>query len=177
MFSGGYIVTLSYLRPQLLSLFLELLYQLMPQSQVALSCGKTVSGSWSKQESTCHINYLELKAIKLCILSFLKYFLNNSVRILSDNISAVFYLKKMGGTHSQKMCQLSIGIWNLLIDNNISISVFHIRGINTLADHCSRLTNKNDYALCSDGIKLLLSFLPFQPKIDLFASRLTTKLP
>ena len=75
----------------------------------------------------------------------------------------------MGGTHSQIMCQLSIGIWNLLIDNNISISVFHIPGIdNTLADHCSRLTNKIDYELCSDGFKLLLSFLPFQPKIYIF---------
>ena len=84
----------------------------------------------------------------------------------------------MGGTHSQKIWQLSIGIWNLLIDNNIYISVFHIPGIdNTLANHCSHLTNKNDYTLYWDGFKLSLSFLPFQPKIDIFASRLTTKLP
>ena len=52
----------------------------------ALSSGPTASGSWSEQESQHHINYLELKAIKLCILSFI-HLNDNSFRILSDDIS------------------------------------------------------------------------------------------
>ena len=47
----------------------------------ALSEGPTVSGSWSQKESNFHINYLELKAIKLCILSFINYLKNNTVKI------------------------------------------------------------------------------------------------
>ena len=96
-----------------------------------------------------------------------------------SDISAVFYLKKIGGTHSPVMCQLAISIWGLLIDNNISISIVHIPGIeNTLADRCSRfISTNNDYALCSNGFQLLIDLLPFKPEIDLFATRLTNKLP
>ena len=66
----------------------------------ARSAGPIVTGHWSEQESQMHINFLELKAIKFCILSFLHFLRNKTVRILSDNISAIFYLQKMGGTHS-----------------------------------------------------------------------------
>ena len=43
----------------------------------ALSSGPTASAPWSEQESQHHINYLELKAIKLCILSFLDHLKDN----------------------------------------------------------------------------------------------------
>ena len=36
----------------------------------ALSFRETVSGSWSEHEFTFYINYLDLKAIELCVLSF-----------------------------------------------------------------------------------------------------------
>ena len=84
----------------------------------------------------------------------------------------------MGGTHSLMMCELAISIWKILLDNNISITVVHIPGIdNTWADFCSRVNfNYNDYALCANGFELLTSLLPFTPEIDLFATRLTNKL-
>ena len=79
----------------------------------------------------------------------------------------------MGGTHSPMMCELAISIWKILLDNNISIMVVHIPGIdNTLADFCSRVNfNNNDFALCANGLELLTSPLPFTPEIDLFATR------
>ena len=35
----------------------------------------------------------------------------------------------------------------------------------------------NDYSLCLSGFQLLISVLHFYPEVDLFATRLTNKLP
>lgn len=144
-----------------------------------LSSGLTVAGSWSKEESIYHINFLELLAIKFCILSFKNQLKDRSIRILSDNITAVFYIKKIGGTHSLQMCELAMDIWKYLIEYNICINIVHIPGEqNTLADLQSRsLHDNNDYSLNTDIFKKLLLKIPFTPKVDLFASRLTNKTP
>jgi hypothetical protein len=144
-----------------------------------LSNGLTVSGHWSQAESTEHINFLELKAIHLCILSFLSIIKDHSIKILSDNSTAVSYVNKMGGTHSSSLCKLALSIWDTLLDSDISCFAVHIPGVrNEIADAQSReRPDAHDYALQQDAFSVLLTLLPFQPALDLFASRLTAKLP
>ena len=64
-------------------------------------------GIWSYQERTKHINVLELIAVKLAILTFNKgkSVTTNSLQI--DNMVALFYLVKMGGTRSQELLQVA----------------------------------------------------------------------
>ena len=47
-----------------------------------------------------YINYLELKAIYNGLLALLPHVNNCAVKIMSDNICAVFYINLLGGKHS-----------------------------------------------------------------------------
>lgn len=144
-----------------------------------LSTGETVSGSWSQDESYNHINILELKAVHFCILSFSSILANKSIYIYSDNITTVFYINKVGGTHSKELCKIAIEIWNSLSTYNIKCKAFHIPGVqNSLADDCSRRINDpNDFALSVSAFSFIISIISFNPSIDLFASRLSAKIP
>jgi hypothetical protein len=145
----------------------------------ALSSGESVSGKWSDEESKFHINYLELKAILLCISTFLSSLKDCSLKILSDNITAVSYVNKLGGTHSEKLCNLSLQLWKMLILNNTTCIAVHIPGKdNGIADGYSRsIKYIHDYGISQEAFHTLLTLIPFNPPIDLFASRLSAKLP
>lgn len=140
---------------------------------------KRVSGSWSKEESSSPINLLELKAIQFSLLSLLSFISNKSIQILSDNSSSVFYLCNKGGTHSRALCKLAIDIWKFLIENNILVTIEHIRGVqNTEADFCSRESpDRNDFALSQSVFDDLISSFQIFPECDMFASRISAKLP
>ena len=143
-----------------------------------LSSGSSASGHWSLEEKQLHINMLELKAIKFCVLSFLDLLRNQSMLLLSDNSSCVFYINKFGGTHSKEMCNLSIEIWDIMIKNNITCLAKHIPGVdNSSADSLSRLSPiPNDFGLSQTAFNLLTSLIPFELNVDMFASRLSNKL-
>ena len=143
-----------------------------------LSSGSSASGHWSLEEKQLHINMLELKAIKFCVLSFLDLLRNQSMLLLSDNSSCVFYINKFGGTHSKEMCNLSIEIWDIMLKNNITCLAKHIPGVdNSSADSLSRLSPiPNDFGLSQTAFNLLTSLIPFELNVDMFASRLSNKL-
>jgi len=143
-----------------------------------LSNGNSASGSWSPSEQLEHINFLELKAVLLSIQSFEDYLQSVNLHIKTDNSTAVHYLNKIGGTHSQKMCSLSKNIWLLCIRNNIQISSSHIAGSdNRIADFHSRNSDLNhEYCLSKSSFSDLLSLLNFLPAIDLFATKVNKKL-
>ena len=71
-------------------------------------------GAWSFTEAQFHINYLELLAVFLA----LKTFVNNQkglILLKMDNVSAVMYINKKGGTHSTQWCNLALQIWEWLV--------------------------------------------------------------
>jgi hypothetical protein len=144
-----------------------------------LSSGASTSGSWSTSEKKYHINYLELKAVYLCISSFLAELTNSSLHIFSDNMTTVFYINKVGGTQSSDLCLLALDLWRLIDVNNVKCFASHVPGIlNTVADAHSRSEgDRHDYYISEKTFSSILSALPFTPSIDLFASRLTFKLP
>ena len=143
-----------------------------------LSSGEYTSGSWSNSDCKEHINFLELKAIYLAVEYFLPRLKGKSVLIRSDNSTTVFYLNKIGGTHSPNLCLLSLKIWELAINNSIDLIASHIAGVtNTLADYLSRHSKNHEYFLSSEAFEMILPLIPFKLDLDLFASSLNAKLP
>ena len=59
-----------------------------------------LSGQWSHPESPQHINWLELKAIRLANLQWGPQWHNQNVHVYCANSTAVAYIRKQGGTHS-----------------------------------------------------------------------------
>ena len=57
----------------------------------------TASGIWSQDQSQLHINVLELQAICLGPKAFSQRVENAKVALMSDNTSAVAYLRNQGG--------------------------------------------------------------------------------
>ena len=61
----------------------------------------TASGIWSQDQSQLHINVLELQAIWLGLKAFSQRVENAKVALMSDNTSAVAYLRNQGGGGAQ----------------------------------------------------------------------------
>lgn len=143
------------------------------------SSNQEAFGSWSDKEQSFHINYLELLAIWFSLNCFVSQIKNKCVHIVTDNISAMFYVKKMGGTHSSQMCKLAIKIWKFCIVHNTWLRTSYIPSLdNCLADSLSRLEmDRHDYELCPQVFLDLTQTMCLSLDIDLFASRLTHKLP
>lgn len=118
-------------------------------------------------------------AVFFAVRCFVHIFSNNSVHIATDNVTTMFYINKRGGTQSSTMCHLALKLWNFCICHKIDIYATHVPGVcNVLADRYSRMPYDNhDYALKQDAFNSLLQLVPFTVNIDLFASRLTNKLP
>ena len=62
-----------------------------------------ISGLWSTQDSQRHINWLELEAVRLALLRWGPQWRHQTVRVYCDNSTAVAYIRKQGGTHSQSL--------------------------------------------------------------------------
>ena len=135
-------------------------------------------GTWSLQESACHINLLEMKAVSLVLKSFLSLIANKTVLVRSDNTTVCSYIDKMGGTKSLPLCQEV----TLLIDwcwlYNFNLQSLHIPGEeNCLADVLSRQpVQAREWSLHYRITNFLFAMWD-KPVIDLFASVHNHKLP
>ena len=71
-------------------------------------CQRISTGwQWSREEQLLHINKLELKAVKLVLLTFNKQKSLKAVHFQIDNTTVLLYLVKMGGTGNQMLLHLS----------------------------------------------------------------------
>ena len=57
----------------------------------------TTGGQWSMAEANHHINFLELKAVLLGLQSLCKDLTNSHIKVMTDNTTAVAYIRNMGG--------------------------------------------------------------------------------
>ena len=139
--------------------------------------GMSTGGRWLPEETSYHINCLELLAGSLAIRSFAKNKAKAQVLLLMDNISAVTYINKMGGTHSPMLSYLAKNLWDWCLTHNISVTARYIPGIqNVEADRESRVfLDSSDWKL-HPGVfnRLHQKWGPLN--IDLFASRLSYQL-
>ena len=136
----------------------------------------TAGGRWSEIEGRDHINVLELRAIllglqSLCIVQ------DVHIRIMTDNTTALAYVKHQGGVKSQECHRIAKQIWIWAENRRIWLSAAHIPGVdNVLADYKSRNFEDNlEWELNEKLFNRIVDTFG-QPKIDLFASRLNMKV-
>ena len=144
------------------------------------SChGLTTGGPWSMEERKFHINVLELKAAKLAIMSLtLKERDAISVHIRMNNMAALSYLMKMGGTKNQELTAISKEIWQYLLKRKITITAEYLPGsMNVEADRESRQTRDSSEWKLNPTIFMKLCQIRGTPEVDLFASRVSHQLP
>jgi len=139
--------------------------------------GRSTGGRWSADESQRHINELELLAINFGLKSFLNDVLNEHIRIRTDNSTAVAYINKFGGVKSLKCHEIVKDIWLWAFERDVYLTAEHLPGSeNTTADTASRIFSDNtEWSLDTKVFaELVVKFGKFS--IDLFASRLNSKL-
>ena len=131
--------------------------------------GNSTSGIWSKSESSRHINYLELLAVKLALSSLLDDRNNIHARIRSDNNTAVSYINSMGGCRSLECNSIAKDIWDWAVDKDIWLSAAHIPGSSNIdADQLSRNLNLDLEWMLSAPIFQRIVALFGKPDIDPF---------
>ena len=137
--------------------------------------GIRTGGPWSRTESLMHINCQELLAASLALKCFAK---GNWIHLKMDNVTALTYINKFGGTASQELNRLTKDIWLWCLDRRITLHASHLAGVlNTVADkELWRMKDRTDWKLFPQIFSRINRRTgPLQ--VDLFASRLTHQLP
>ena len=99
----------------------------------------SAGGRWSAQETTHHINYLELLAAFLALKFFRLNLSDKHIKIMIDNTAAVSIINDMGTCHSQDCHLITVKIWEFCIEHNIWLTAAHLPGsTNVVADSESR---------------------------------------
>jgi len=108
---------------------------------------KEGSGVWDSDISKEHINYKELLTILYALLCFKEFLHDKTICLLCDNMTAVAYVRNMGGPIS-KLSELAESIWAVALKNNMYLQILHVPGLeNCHADRLSRLSQKYEWQL------------------------------
>ena len=133
-------------------------------------------GRWLDSEADAHINVLELQAILLGLKSLAK---TNKphIRILTDNTTAMAYIRNMGGTRSKPCNQLAKLIWEWAEQHRVWLTVAHIPGCqNKIADDRSRnFKDHLEWSLSNKIFNIVVSHWGM-PDVDRFMSCRNHKL-
>ena len=138
-----------------------------------------MSGVWSPQESSLHINLLELKVLFLALHSFKHLVTDHRVTAMCDNSTVVAYVNKQGGTVSDSLCSLTGQLLRWTEANRVQLEARYLPGqSNVLADLLSRRNQVlgAEWSLHPQVAKDLLRTWG-SPTLDLFATHLNAKLP
>ena len=134
-------------------------------------------GHWSVEESTAHINKLELLAALFTLKSLCGDARNCHIKILSDNTTTVVYINNQGGT-KPKCNEVARQIWDWCYQTKNWVSATHLPGtLNTVADEKSRSIHDNNEWHLSKELFQKLCQIWGTPEIDLFANRLNNQVP
>jgi hypothetical protein len=137
------------------------------------------SGLWTPTERRdCHINLLELRAIKLCLLRALPHVRGLVVRVECDNTTAIAYLNRQGGTRSPSLCREACALHEWLLLHQVIAHAIHRPGVdNQLADFLSRnRPDPTEWSLADRMCRRIWEVWG-TPQVDLFASQSNYKLP
>ena len=99
----------------------------------------TAGERWSPEESTLHINILELLAVENALRHFLPILRGHTVGIYSDNTTALAYLKFQGGTRSASLNLVAQRVLRWAEKHRIAIKTHFLSGLqNVVADSIRR---------------------------------------
>lgn len=107
----------------------------------AIYLNHKANGLWNAEERTMHINFLEIKAAFLALKCFAKEKYNKQILLRIDNITALAYINKMGGTRHKHLNTLTRTLWEWCIDRKIRVFAEYVASKENIADEGSRLTN------------------------------------
>ena len=137
------------------------------------------SGLWSLEESTLHINILEMKAVLLAITQLQSVLKGHVIVIATDNTSVLGYLKNQGGAKCPEILPWTYQVFHLCQSLNISFTAKHVPGHkNVLADQLSQKDQgiQTEWTLRLDVCHWLWKKW-FLPQVDAFATLWTHRLP
>ena len=137
-----------------------------------------VSGIWTEQESTMHINLLEMLAVWNSMRQLIKVLAGKQVMISTDNVTTVFYLRKQGGTKSKQLNDLAADIIQWMVSHGIQFKCKHVPGkLNVIADQLSRAGQilPTEWSLHPQLLERLWGVWE-KPLVDLFATKHNKKL-
>ena len=131
----------------------------------------TASGLWSEDEVPLSINAKELLAVRRGLLHFQSSLVGKTIAVFCDNITAVAYLRREGGTRSPFLISIAQGIlrWSELLA--IRLAPQFIPGsLSVLADTLSRPQQlpHTEWSLNLEVFQSLCRRWPVQ--VDLFAT-------
>ena len=125
-----------------------------------------------------HIKVLELAAACLALTKLATAAQGTHIQQKMDNLMAIAYINKMGGTYSPECNHVSQQIWEWVVARDIWLSAAYIPGnANVVADFQSRCFHENKEWALKDTIFALLKPTYGSPGIDLFASSTNAKMP
>ncbi|KAJ1131499.1 hypothetical protein NDU88_009835 [Pleurodeles waltl] len=130
-----------------------------------------IKGLWSPEEQMFHINLLELRAVRLALKAFLPSLRGQSVQVLMDNTTTMWYINKQGGVGSYLLCREALRLWSWAKDHQIYLVANHLAGVlNVRADGLSRqFSADHEWRLHPDQARLIFQRWGF-PRVDLFAT-------
>ena len=134
-----------------------------------------LSGLWSQDVSMFLINHRELLAVLLAIRGFLHLPRGRSVSLFTDNMTALSYLRKEGGTCSSTLNAVAQAILRLCEDNGVRLLPQFVPGrLNVLVDSLSRSSQVlgSEWTLCMDICRELFRRWPVT--VDPLPPRSTT---
>lgn len=123
-------------------------------------------------------NPRELQAISLAFFHFAPLLKGKAVKIRSDNMTSVLYIRKQGGTRSQPLLK-EVGKIFVWAEANLShLTAVHIHGsLNVIADRLSRdMATPREWSLDPEIFKQTTHSWGM-PDVDLMATRLNAMVP
>ena len=139
----------------------------------AVCQGETTQGVWGKEETSKHINLLELRAARFAIMAFAKGQKDLHIHVKSDNSTTVAQINKMGGTRSIELLEETKKLWFFWLTKGITVTAEHLPGSqNFIADRFSRVfLDSSNWKLATKVFQELETrWGPFE--VDMFADRL-----
>ena len=94
-------------------------------------------------------------AVLQAVQAFAPQLRNKSIQVLSDNVTTVAYINRLGGGN-REMCDIMTTLWNFTYENNIALSAKFLAGWkNDVADCLSRMVSPYDWKLHPDIFKVI----------------------
>lgn len=138
--------------------------------------GEVIYGHWSPEESSLHINHLELLAAFHGLKSFANHYKSGEILLKIDNSTAIAYINKMGGIRFPGLSKLAADIWSWCEERRLWVFATYIPSRdNTEADMASRVEKIDiEWVLSPTAFNTITRQFGY-PDIDLFASSRNTK--
>ncbi|XP_041357516.1 uncharacterized protein LOC121374484 [Gigantopelta aegis] len=136
---------------------------------------QTASGLWSAEESSFHINVLELLGEFNVIRHWRHLLINATLMVATDNVTAAAYISRQGGTHSSSLLDLTYRLFKMTDAIPLHLGARHIPGVSNVLTEwmlnpeafrwvCQRLWTQFNHQL-----RLYVSPVPDSNALDLDA--------